>query len=77
METETKELKVLNTANPTSDIRARWAWVEPSVWTERMLWALENVISGVEGRTINAYFGKLGLFSLSTARAEAISPQRG
>ena len=48
METETKELKVLNTANPTSDIRARWAWVEPSVWTERMLWALENGISGVE-----------------------------
>jgi hypothetical protein len=42
-----------------------------------MLWALENAISGVEGRTINAYFGKLGLFSLSTARAEAISPQRG
>jgi RNA-directed DNA polymerase len=48
METETKELKVLNMANPTSDIRARWAWVEPSVWTERMLWALENGISGVE-----------------------------
>jgi hypothetical protein len=42
-----------------------------------MLWALENVISGVEGRTINVYFGKLGLFSLSTARVEAISPQRG
>lgn len=45
---ETEESKVSNTANPTSDIRTRWAWVEPSVWTDRMLWALENGISGVE-----------------------------
>jgi len=69
--------RVPNTAKPTSDIRFRWERVEPLVWTNRMLWALENVISGVEGRTINVYFGKLGLFSLSTARVEAISPQRG
>jgi len=28
------------------DIRARWAWVEPSVWTDRMLEALENGVKG-------------------------------
>ena len=28
------------------DIRARWAWVEPSVWTERMLAALEEGAKG-------------------------------
>jgi RNA-directed DNA polymerase len=28
------------------DIRARWAWTEPAVWTERMLAALENGVKG-------------------------------
>ena len=28
------------------EFRARWAWVEPSVWTERMLGALENGVKG-------------------------------
>jgi len=28
------------------DIRARWAWVEPEVWTERMLATLETGIEG-------------------------------
>ena len=28
------------------EIRARWAWVEPSVWTERMLTALEDGVKG-------------------------------
>ena len=28
------------------EIRARWAWVEPSVWTERMLTALEEGVRG-------------------------------
>ena len=28
------------------DIRARWAWVEPAVWTERMLTALEQGVKG-------------------------------
>lgn len=36
------------TAELISDIRARWAWVEPSVWTDRMLEALENGIKGVK-----------------------------
>jgi RNA-directed DNA polymerase len=28
------------------DIRARWGWVEPSVWTDRMLATLENGVKG-------------------------------
>jgi RNA-directed DNA polymerase len=35
-------------AGPTQggDIRARWAWVEASVWTDRMLTALEKGVKG-------------------------------
>lgn len=35
-------------AEQGSDIRSRWEWVETSVWTDRMLEALENGIAGVE-----------------------------
>jgi RNA-directed DNA polymerase len=34
------------TAPQEGEIRARWAWVEPAVWTERMLAALERGIEG-------------------------------
>jgi hypothetical protein len=34
------------TAAQASDIRARWAWVEPAVWTDRMLSALEEGVKG-------------------------------
>lgn len=34
------------TTKRESDIRARWAWVEASVWTDRMLAALENGVRG-------------------------------
>ena len=34
------------TAQQEGDIRARWAWVEPTVWTERMLATLETGIEG-------------------------------
>jgi RNA-directed DNA polymerase len=33
-------------AQQGGDIRARWAWVEPEVWTERMLATLETGIEG-------------------------------
>jgi RNA-directed DNA polymerase len=33
-------------AKQGGDIPARWAWVEPSVWTTRMLTALENGVKG-------------------------------
>src|SRR5208282_6536705 len=33
-------------AKPAGEIRARWAWVEAEVWTERMLTALEQGVMG-------------------------------
>ena len=33
-------------ASPAGEIRARWAWVEAEVWTERMLTALEQGVLG-------------------------------
>lgn len=44
--TEAKPAGVPATATQAGDIRARWAWVEPSVWTERMLTALEQGVRG-------------------------------
>ena len=33
-------------ATQAGDVRARWAWTEPSVWTDRMLTALEAGVKG-------------------------------
>ena len=33
-------------ATQAGDVRARWAWTEPEVWTERMLTALEQGVKG-------------------------------
>jgi RNA-directed DNA polymerase len=33
-------------AKQAGEVRARWAWVEPCVWTERMLTALEEGVKG-------------------------------
>ena len=33
-------------ANRVGEVRARWAWAEPSVWTDRMLTALEQGVKG-------------------------------
>jgi RNA-directed DNA polymerase len=33
-------------AKQAGEVRARWAWTEPCVWTERMLTALENGVKG-------------------------------
>lgn len=33
-------------AKQAREVRARWAWVEPCVWTERMLTALEDGVKG-------------------------------
>jgi hypothetical protein len=50
-------------------IQERWKWVEPSVWTERMLtdhrlWP-------------NAYFAGLGLFTLTAAHELVCQSRRG
>src|ERR1700720_1717732 len=38
--------KVPETATQGGEVRARWAWTEPAVWTERMLTALEQGVKG-------------------------------
>lgn len=46
MDRPTEAATVLETANTTGTIWARWAWVDAAVWTERMLIALENGVQG-------------------------------
>lgn len=43
---EGKPATVQETAKRAGDIYGRWTWVEPEVWTERMLTALENGVKG-------------------------------
>ena len=43
---EDKPQAVPERAERNGDIRARWAWVERSVWTERMLHSLERGVQG-------------------------------
>ena len=47
-------------AKRAGEILLRWGWVEPTVWTMRMLTALEQ---GVKGK----FFAERGLYSLKTA----------
>lgn len=37
---------VLGTTKQAGEVRDRWSWAEPSVWTERMLTALEKGVRG-------------------------------
>lgn len=43
---ENKPTQVQERAKQVGEIRKRWGWVEPCVWTERMLRALENGVKG-------------------------------
>ena len=70
-------------AKQAGEIRARWAWVEPEVWTDRMLTALEEGVNGGKWFSLidyqrwpNAFFAKHGLFSLTAAHALACQPAR-
>jgi hypothetical protein len=60
-------------AKQAGEIQGRWSWVEPSVWTERMLTALEV---GVKGGKWNAFFAEQGLFSFTTAYVQARQSSR-
>ena len=64
-------------AKQAGEVRARWAWAEPCVWTERMLTALETGVKGGKWfslidhqRWSNAFFAEQGLFSLVAAHAQ-------
>jgi len=43
---EDKPAEVSERTKQAGEVRARWAWVEPSVWTDRMLTALEQGVKG-------------------------------
>jgi RNA-directed DNA polymerase len=43
---EQRPTRVPTPAKPVGEIAGRWAWVEPAVWTERMLTALEQGVQG-------------------------------
>jgi RNA-directed DNA polymerase len=45
-ETDEQPTPVPIRAKPAGEIRDRWSWVEPSVWTDRMLTALETGVRG-------------------------------
>jgi len=45
-QTEQRPAQVRDSAKQAGEIRCRWWWVEPSVWTERMLTALEDGVKG-------------------------------
>lgn len=44
--TETRPSEVAARPTQEGEIRARWAWTEPAVWTDRMLTALEQGVKG-------------------------------
>jgi hypothetical protein len=45
-ESDDQPVAVPEEAKRTGEVRARWAWTEPTVWTERMLTALETGVKG-------------------------------
>jgi RNA-directed DNA polymerase len=45
-ETTAAEVRPETGAKRAAEIRSRWAWVEPAVWSERMLTALEQGVKG-------------------------------
>ena len=73
-ETEPKLSKVPKQAKLFGEIYDRWSWVEPSVWTERMLTALER---GVKGGRWYSLMDKV--YSLDNLRAafERVKKNKG
>ena len=41
-----KQSATVRKARHVEDTRSRWEWVEPSIWTDRMLTALETGVKG-------------------------------
>jgi RNA-directed DNA polymerase len=67
-ESEATPAPVPARAKQAGDIQGRWSWVEPSVWTERMLTALEE---GVKGGTWYSLIDKVSsLRNLRSAFAQ-------
>ena len=72
--TEDKPTTVQHAARPDGEIRDRWSWVEPEVWTDRMLTALEK---GVKGGRWHSLIDKV--YSMDNLRAafDQVKANRG
>jgi RNA-directed DNA polymerase len=68
---ETQSAAVPSTANPADAIRARWAWVAPEVWTERMLTTLEAGVRGGRWYTLMDKVCALPTLRAAFARVKA------
>jgi len=58
-------------ATQGAEARKDWSWVEASVWTERMVSALENGVKGGRWYRPNAFFANAWLLALHTAWQDA------
>lgn len=62
-QTQQKPTTVSDMAKQVGDVRARWAWTEVAVWTERMLTALETGVKGDKWFSlIDKVAGELNLY---------------
>jgi RNA-directed DNA polymerase len=73
-ESERQPVSVPAKAKQAGEIRARWSWVEPTVWTERMLTALET---GVKGGKWFSLIDKVYAPATLRAAFERIKANRG
>ena len=64
-------------ATPAGEIRARWAWVEAEVWTERRLTALEQGVLGGKGFSLMDKVYALPNLRRAFARVKANSGAAG
>ena len=71
MTTEIKPEAVSERMRRAGELMRQWGWVELSIWTERMLAALETGVKGGKWRWPNAFFAEHGLYSLKAAHALA------
>jgi RNA-directed DNA polymerase len=58
-------------ATPAGAVRARWAWVAPEVWTDRMLTALEQGVRGGRWHTVIDKVYALPTLRVAFARVKA------
>lgn len=68
---EIKSPAVAEKPKQGEDIRARWAWVEPAVWTDAMLAALENGVKGGKWYSLNDKVWKEGNLWAAWKRVES------
>ena len=77
METEPPRVSCTNGAKQGGEIRARWAWVEPSVWTDRMLMALDRGVKGGVWLDQTRSLTSRGCFALEWPMLKFMSPLAG